>query len=162
MDGTPRIAGLALTLGLSIFASGAAASEIYRYTDEDGNIHFTDRPTGQSDVERVAIVSRPTDDAAVQQRYEARFGESDEPDVEVEVAQEDQDENGPRTRNDHLVEAEQRARACAEHRARLEMLDAARRLYREDASTGERTYLDDDQIEEARARERQLVADTCD
>ena len=159
---TSRMTGLALTLGLSILAANALASDIYRYTDEDGNVHFTDRPPGETPAERVAIASKPTDDEAVRQRYEAQFGGDRKSDPEDEQAADDEEEEKPKTRNDYLVEAEQRARDCSRYRVQLENIEASRRVYREDTSTGERTYLDDVQVEEARARMRQLVADTCD
>lgn len=163
MQITPRIAGLAFSLGLSLLVSSALASEIYRYTDEEGNVHFTDRPPGDSEVERMAIVSRPTDDAAVRQRYDAQFGEAAASEAEAlaDMAVEEEAEK-PKTRNDYLVEAEQRRERCAEAQAKLEMLEAARRVYREDADSGERTYLDEPQIDEARAQARELVAQNCD
>jgi hypothetical protein len=155
------MAGLALALGLSLLAGSALASEIYRYTDEEGNVHFTDRPPGNAEAERVAIASRPTNNAAVRRRYDSQFGESDRAEAPPEKAAEDEAEE-PKTRNDYLVEAEERAERCAEYREKYEILEAARRVYSEDEGTGERVYFDDSQVSEARAEARELVAQYCD
>ena len=91
-----RTAKLVLSLGLPILASGVLASEIYRYTDEDGNVHFTDRPTGQDDEQRLAIDSQPTDPAAVQQRFDERYGKSDDAGAGASNADaEDEEERKP-------------------------------------------------------------------
>ena len=58
-----------------VVANGVFASDIYKWIDEDGNVHYGDRPAGEQPV-RVAVVSRPTDpariQAAAQQRSESR------------------------------------------------------------------------------------------
>ena len=61
-----------LVTGALLCAASATAGEIYKYTDADGNVHYGDRPTGNPTEERLAIVSRGTDPAAVQARIEAR------------------------------------------------------------------------------------------
>lgn len=49
-----------IAFALTIAATSTLlASEIYKWTDEDGNVHFSDRPA--AGVEHVAIQSRPTD-----------------------------------------------------------------------------------------------------
>jgi catalase len=58
------------------------------------------------------------------------------------------------------VEARQRAEKCQEHRALLESYLQARRLYRQNDS-GEREYLDDSQILEARKQVEEKIAETC-
>ena len=39
---------LALTCAVAAmtFAAGATANEIYKWTDENGNVHYEDRPSG--------------------------------------------------------------------------------------------------------------------
>ena len=42
----------------------AVAGEIYKWTDDDGNVHYEDRPIGESGMERMEIVSQNTDNSA--------------------------------------------------------------------------------------------------
>ena len=64
----------ALTLAAVAVAVSAAAlaGDVYKYIDADGNVHYVDRPTGEPSEQRLAIVSKPTDQSAVQARVQAR------------------------------------------------------------------------------------------
>jgi len=148
---------LVLIAAIPLLATAAAASEIYRYVDEDGTVHYVDRPTGEPEAERVAIVSRPTNNQAVQERYDARFGNSEADD---EAAEDTEDENEPKTRAQRRAEAAERAKKCEQYRQQLEMVVSHRRLYREDEN-GERVYLSDDEVQESRDRAQELVDETC-
>ena len=53
-------------------AGGATANEIYKWTDEDGNVYYEDRPTGAATEERLDITYRATDSRAVQRRVQKR------------------------------------------------------------------------------------------
>ena len=59
------------------------------------------------------------------------------------------------------AEAENRKAKCAEYRARLQTYMQSQRLYREDAS-GERVYLDDNQMLEARNKAQDQIQQYCD
>jgi len=55
-----------------LLASGlAVAGEIYKWTDEDGYVHYEDRPIGKTDMQHVDIISRNTDNSVVQARLDA-------------------------------------------------------------------------------------------
>ena len=58
------------------------------------------------------------------------------------------------------AEMEARAAKCQESRARLESYLQAHRLYRQDEA-GEREYLDDDQILEARRKAEEAIQEHC-
>ena len=53
-------------------AGGATANEIYKWTDEDGNVYYEDRPSGAETEERLDITYRGTDNSAVQKRVKTR------------------------------------------------------------------------------------------
>ena len=147
---------LMITVAVALIAGGTAlAGEIYKWTDENGNVHYEDRPLGGEATERVNIVSRNTDHSAVKAsidarrervaaREEARAGRAA---AEAEAAKAQAD-------------AEDREQKCADYRARLETYLQSSRLYREDAS-GERTYLDEKQILEARAKVQEKIQEYC-
>ena len=131
------------------------ASQIYKYTDADGTVHYVDRPTGAATEERVAIISQPTDRAAVQTRVEGRLGQQAAEDARTARADARQQEAAAR------AEREQRAQKCQEYRSRLETYVQSRRLYRQ-GEDGERIYLDDAEREAARQKVEELVAEYCD
>lgn len=133
----------------------AEASEIYKWTDAEGNVHYGDRPTGAASEERLAISSRPTDPARVralaEERNEARAAER-----EARAAARD----GQPTAEELRAAEEERARRCETARERLQQFVTSRRLYREDEN-GERVYLDETETMEARARVQEQVVEYC-
>jgi len=148
---------LMLTVAATLAASGVALSgEIYKWTDEDGNVHYEDRPIGGPSTERVNIVSRSTDGSAVQASIDARR-ERVAARNEAKTKQAEADAEAAEAE----AEAEDRKQKCAEYRARLQTYMQSRRLYREDES-GERVYLDEDQMLEARNNAQAQIQKYCD
>ncbi len=147
---------LMLTVAVTLTASGVALSgEIYKWTDEEGNVHYEDRPLGGAATERVAIVSRSTNNSSVQASIDARrdrMAARDEArakrsEAETEAAKAE-------------AEAEERKEKCSQYRARLEGYLQSQRLYREDEN-GERVYLDETQILEARTKVQDKIQEYC-
>ena len=139
----------------ALFASGLAiGSEIYRWTDENGNVHYVDRPTGQPDETRLDIYSSRTDNAAVQARLQARR--------EARATAEQVASEAPPEMTKEEIRAEQRERQekCDMYRARLEQFLRSQRLYKEDES-GERVYLDEEQTLAARNRVEDQIKEYC-
>lgn len=137
-------------------ASGPTlANEIYKWTDEQGNVHYGDRPTGDPNEERVHITYKRTDRKVVQAQVDAR---RDYTATRQEAAAARAEERA--TAEDQRAEEEARQQKCQEYRAKLETMVTARRLYREDEN-GERVYLGDQEIDEARQRAEELVAEYC-
>ena len=138
-----------------VLTSGIAfANDIYKWTDEDGNVHYGDRPTGDATEERMAISSRSTNSAKVQARAQSRYAPK-EPAAEA-VASEPQ---GP-TEDELLVQAAERKEKCDTYKARLQKFVQSRRLYKQDEK-GERVYLDEDQTQAARERVEIQVQEYC-
>ena len=128
---------------------------IYKWTDEDGNVHYEDRPSGAESEERMQLSYTRTDSSAVEQRIKTRLDGQDFKREEKAAAAEEA-KKGEETR----AEAAQRQKACDSYRGKLESLTQARRLYREDEN-GERVYLDDDARMETRQRTADLVQEFC-
>ena len=138
-----------------VSTSGIAfANDIYKWTDEDGNVHYGDRPTGDATEERMAISSSSTNPAKVQARAQSRYAPK-EP-AEEAVANEPQ---GP-TEDELRVQAEQRKQKCDTYKARLQKFVQSRRLYKQDEN-GDRVYLDEDQTQAARERVENQVQEYC-
>lgn len=148
-----------LLLGFAVIAltlcGGAAANEIYKWTDDDGNVHYRDRPTGAPSEVRLGISYSRTDNGAVQQQQEAR--------AETQAARQEQRstaDEADRVAAEEAAAAANRQKQCDSYRASLERYAQSRRLYREGAD-GERTYLDDDEMMQARKRLEEHIAKNC-
>jgi hypothetical protein len=138
-----------------VSTSGIAfANDIYKWTDEDGNVHYGDRPTGDATEERMAISSTSTDPSKVQARAQSRYAPKDP--AEEAVANEPQ---GP-TEEDLHLQAAQRKEKCDTYKARLQKFVQSRRLYKQDEN-GDRVYLDEDQTQAARERVENQVQEYC-
>jgi hypothetical protein len=146
---------LVLALASVTFASGAIAGEIYKYVDDQGNVQYGDRPTGASGEERMAVVYTGTSSSSLDsqaKRHESYMAEREE----RRSAQQEQAEADAQA----ALEREERAAKCQQNRSRLESYLQSNRMYRENAA-GEREYLDEDQMLEARQKAEDLVKEYC-
>ena len=126
-------------------AGMAFAGDIYKWTDEDGNVHFGDRPTGEASEEPLAVSSGFTDLLKVQARHEVKA-------AAIEPAE--------RTPEELRAQALEREEKCATSKARLQKFLTSRRLYKQDEN-GERVYLDEDEVLAARERVQNQVEEYC-
>ncbi len=129
-------------------ASTVLADDIYRYTDENGTVHYVDRPTGAPSEQRVIV--------ATGQPSQARPADEG-PDWRERRAERKSAEEDARTAR---AEDEERAKLCQEYRQRLTQYNDARRLYRMDEQ-GERVYLNEEEIEDARRVIREQIEENC-
>lgn len=143
------------TAALCLMTSCAFAGDIYKWTDENGNVHYEDRPIAGS--QRVDIASQPSNpDAIRERRSKLQAAPAEAPVDEAAPAA----ETPPLTRAERARQRQERAEQCADARERLQRHAVARRMYRVDEN-GERVYLDDAEIEAARDRAEQKVAEYC-
>lgn len=146
---------LVVVILVATLSSGpAVASDIYKSTDEEGNVYYVDRPTGQPDETRLDIYSARTDASAVQARVQQRR--------EARAAAEQVASEAPPDMSDDELRAEQQKRQaqCQRYRDRLENYLQSQRLYKEDEN-GERVYLDEEQTLAARARVEEQIEEYC-
>ncbi len=143
-------------LALSIASIGTlSASEIYKWTDEEGIVHFVDSPTGAAGEEHVAIRSRPTDPARVQTAVQAQ--------ADARTLRAEEEANAPQgpTPEALLAEAREREERCNKFTDRQVQFTNNRRIYRMDEN-GERVYYDEAEMAVARAEVDGLVERYCD
>ena len=62
---------IVVTVATLACSSAVLSGEIYRWTDENGNVHYEDRPLGDQ-VQRLDVISSNTDNSAVQASIDAR------------------------------------------------------------------------------------------
>jgi hypothetical protein len=116
---------LLFILSAAAVATGASAfaGEIYKYVDEDGGVHYLDRPTGESGEERLDVTYSGTNNASVSAQVKQR--------QDYMAALDDaREEAKSRREADEMARAEleQRDARCKQHRARLESYLQSRRL----------------------------------
>ena len=137
----------AVAITLTLAVSGiAVAGDIYKWVDEDGNVHYGDKPVSNGS-ERVAIESRPTDRARVQSQYQAAAQAR----AENRDARAQADEEGRKAEEELRAQADERRQKCEASRATMQKFVTSRRIYTQDES-GERVYMDDAQLQAARER----------
>jgi len=151
-----KMTRLLLTASLAaLLASGlAVAGEIYKWTDNDGNVHYEDRPTGDSDFEHMDVVTKNTDNTIVQARLDANRKARD-------AARQVASEAPPEMTNEEVrAEQQKRKDECQKYRDQLQSFLRSQRLYQEDDS-GERNYLSEEQVMAARTRVEGQIQEYC-
>jgi len=137
-----------------LFGGATVAGEIYKWTDDDGNAHYEDRPIADANIERLDITSRSTDNAAIQARQRA--------DSEARAAARQVAAEAPKEMSKQEVRAEQEKRQeqCQMYRDRLVQFSRSQRLF-EEGDDGERKYLDDAETVAAHNRVQQQIDKYC-
>jgi hypothetical protein len=143
------------TLLLALLATAAHAADVYRSKAPDGTVSYSDRPQG-SDSEFVATVSSRAPRAPAAQPATPAAGPASSAAAAPAAAPAPLPE-GPSAAE---LRAE-RQKNCEIARERNDRYTASRRLYRTNAD-GEKYYLDDAAVAEARAKAAADVKDWCD
>ena len=153
MNTRQLITGIA-AIAISV-STGAFADEIYKWTDEDGNVHYEDRPSGAPSEQQLQFSYNRTNSTALQERVDKQ---RDTDSTRREAREEA--EAAKLSAAEERAAAEQKLAQCQSYRANLKTMLESRRVYRQDEA-GERVYLDDAQRSEARAQAEKLIKETC-
>jgi hypothetical protein len=137
---------------LALIAAPLFAADVYRSVDSSGNVVYSDRPEREG-TELIYVATPGTPSAARAQ--------ANSPAVPPAPALASEELSGEvlRERSPDEV-AEERARNCALSQERAERYRISRRLYR-NLPNGEREYLSDAELDEARAKAEADVANWC-
>ena len=138
---------------LSCLGAAASAAEVYRSVDAEGNVTYSDRPSGESAESIFIATRRPSSVPTPAPRQAA--ADTEPTTGEAGEVQRERREPTPEER------AEDRARNCAIAREREERYAISHRLYRE-TPDGEREYLSDAELTEARTQATADVQEWCD
>ena len=152
-----RIAACAmLTLVGALVAQGA---EVYRSTDPNGNVRYSDRPLDEGS-KPVFIASLPrASRSAPAPRTAAQPNEQTS--KEEPAKQGDPNRGIQAETTSPAQQAEIKAKNCQVAQQRKQSYTEAHRLFKTDAS-GQRVYLSDSEIDQARARAEADVHTWCD
>lgn len=137
---------------LAFVALPLFAADVYRSVDENGNVVYSDRPAGANPV-RITIATREPATSPAGPAVEPRSPAG-------AVGRREVTSDTPPEQERAEPTAEERAERCADARDRVERYNVAHRLYRE-TPDGEREYLNDAEIDEARARAAASVESWC-
>lgn len=140
---------------VAVGLASSALADVYKWRDDNGVLHYGDRPQGDN-AEIIVISSQRTDKSVVSERYAAN-----------QQARQTTSDDYNNARSDAAaaeaaakLSAGEKAEACTKARARLSNYINARRLYKTD-DAGKREYLDSKQIDSARTSAEKNVADKC-
>jgi hypothetical protein len=147
----------ALLVGVLLCAAGLASAEVYKWVDEQGRTHYTDRPV--NDGARVmAIEEGPS--AVDRAEAEARAARLLELDRRRTLMRQRAERRSVETTAQRERDEVQRQRECASARSDLAALRQQRPVYRVD-ERGENVFLDDDQRAAMVGRLEDLIASRC-
>ncbi|WP_405235605.1 DUF4124 domain-containing protein [Lentisalinibacter orientalis] len=144
-----------IVLGATFFLATPVTADVYMWRDADGTVHYGDKP-GSEDAKKLDIETGQTDRATVARRYEQRQTARTESNAAIAERRASAEQQAA----DAAAQREQKAARCEEARERLASYINSRRLYRLDEN-GERQYLDDAEIAEARAKAEEAVNENC-
>jgi hypothetical protein len=132
---------------LALVSTVLCGAEVYRSTDASGTVSYSDRP--QSDNAEFIFIATPRPTTPSPQPATVAAAAA-QPAGVTETIQPTAEER-----------AAERVKNCSTARQRLQTYTTAHRLYRA-TENGEREYLNDAQIDEARARAEADVETWCD
>lgn len=145
-----------LTLVACGLATHAAhAADVYKYTDEQGNVQYTDKPRTLP-AQRLDVKTQRTDIVAAQARQEEemkRMQNADRARSASASAASDQ-------RQAEESSAKDKAERCAKARERYDSYMNSQRLY-EQLPNDERRYLSDAELDAARASAKASMETLC-
>lgn len=142
-----------LLAGLMAFAPPAVAETVYKWVDENGTVHFGQRPP--EGVDATAVNVSPNSAGLVAERTP-----DNTPDLQPSVAQQQRDERGEKARA-MQQEAELMAAACEAQRSQLMRLEPRTRVLVRDPD-GSTRMLDDEERLKAIEEARSFIEENCD
>lgn len=155
-----KILMVLLMAGLTAVAS---AETVYKWVDGAGQVHYTDLPPKQPDARILSVSHGPSSVSDDQGPDEGDDGDANGDDAAANAATKASTPEPPVSREALAAAQADAARAkveqCKQAQDRYDKYVSSRRLFREEK--GERVYLSDDELAEARARAKQAVDDYC-
>jgi len=145
---TLMVAGLALSAGI-------ASADVYKFTDANGNVLYTDKPSTLP-AERLNVQSHKTDTVAAQTRAQAELSSMQTTDQARQQAGQQQADKKAADE----VSAKDKADRCVKARERYDNYMNSQRLY-EKGADGERRYLTDAELTSARTSAKASMDELC-
>jgi len=140
---------------VGLLLASTASADVYKYTDEKGNIQYTDRPLTLP-AQRLNIQSQRTDVVEMQERA----GDDTKAAADRDKARQQAEKAKSEKKKSDVANTEGKAEAC--NKARQDYLGRmnAQRLY-EDQPNGERRYLTDKELDASRSSAKTAMDALC-
>jgi hypothetical protein len=146
-----------VTIVAALLVLGTAqAGEVFVTKDSQGRPIYTDRPDSLP-AERLKVANKSTDTVEVQKRYDEQmkgYAASGKPASEAIP-------NTAEGRKAKALTAADKAKRCQDSRQRYDHYMTAQRLYEQAPTGDDRRYLDDKEIDAARANAKQVMDEFC-
>ncbi len=144
-----------VALSASMLLAVQAHADVYKYTDDKGNVLYTDKPATLP-AERLNVQSQKTDLVALQARQQEEQARADA------ANQSRQQASGQKAddRKAAQTSATDKADQCKKARERYDTYMTSQRLY-ESLPDGERRYLSDAELDAARASAKASMDVLC-
>lgn len=145
-----------LTLMLAAVATVAAGETVYKWVDARGQVHYTDRPPTQGGARVLGVLERSAG------FDEATDDDQDEPSPPA-WAGPSTDDTGSSTAAAAAVQRDLeaiRGEQCTQAQARYKQYIESQRLFRQ-TPDGQRQYLSDAELNQARVEAKQAVDEYC-
>ncbi len=151
----------AMTFGVVLAIQGlcsvAFAQTVYKTVDDEGNVAYTDRPPMIPGAEMVrGLDISPTDNNFLDESEKQQAADHVAQDIRIQFEQEKASEDAQMA----AAQNEQRVANCRSANERLKKYSESQRLYRTTAS-GEREYLDSNELDAARSKAARDVVEWC-
>jgi Domain of unknown function (DUF4124) len=141
---------------LAFLATAAYGGQVYRSTDANGNVVFSDRPSEKSEPVNVAVPAAGKPGNPITPRDAKASAGNTQPGSQANAAG---DQKKEKVQTPAEKDAE-RAKNCASARERKTRYDESHRLFKT-GPNGDRVYLNDAEIDEARAKAAADVGTWC-
>lgn len=147
---------LLVLLLLVVWTASASAAGVYKWVDEQGRVHYGERPPARTQAQEIAVKQAPpppmpAEDEAARRDNQQRLLRAFEEEREQKKAQKQKSQE----------EEAKRERQCAVARDRVRRYETAARVYDLDEQ-GNRRILSDEERAVTEQRARQEVARWCD
>ncbi len=143
-------------LALSLVVVSASQADVYRFVDKKGQVQYTDRPETLPAELLAKIKSQRTDNSALADRVATDLRERDA----AAKAKEATDKAAAEKAKADQVTAADKANRCTQARNKYAGLTTTGRVFSVD-DKGERVYMDDAQLDTARANAKEQMDTWC-
>jgi Domain of unknown function (DUF4124) len=144
-----------MTLTTALLTGGTAIADVYKFTDDKGNVQYTDKPRTLP-AERLNVQSRKTDMVEMQERQDAEAKRQQDADkARQQTGAQRADQNAAAQ-----LTAKDKAERCVKARERYDSYMNSQKLY-EEQPNGERRYLTAEELDEARAKAKASMDVMC-